>query len=251
MSSSVKSAVRTIEILEYFAAGQGPATVTQVAADLGYPQSSTTFLLQTLWDLGYLEYDSPARQYRAAERIAVLGVDLAEALIGCHDRMNAMKALLRATGRPILIGLRRGIDTEYLRLLQPQLQTFSHQMGTRRRPLVHSALGKALLADLPDAEIGRIVRRINAEERDPARRISEPAMMREVADIRGRGYAEVANHIPGYAAIGAILPVRDGELPVALGLSAEIADMDRRRDEFVEHLLTVVADTRRGLEAVP
>jgi DNA-binding IclR family transcriptional regulator len=249
MSSSVKSAIRAIEILEYFAAGQGPASVTQVAADLGYPQSSTTFLLQTLWDMGYLDYDHTVRRYRAAERIALLGADLAETLIGCHDRMNAMKALLQATERPVIIGLRRGINTEYLRLLQPPSQIFSYHMGTRTRPLVRSALGKALLARLPDAEIGRIVRRINAEERDPAARIPEPVIMQELAEVRVRGYADIANHIPGYASIAASLPVRDGEAPVAIGLTTEVEEMGRRRGEFVQHLLEIVADIRRTLEA--
>ena len=59
----VKSATRAIEILEYFKLAQQPRSMSQMASDLGYPQSSTTVMLKTLVNLGYLNFDRSTRDY--------------------------------------------------------------------------------------------------------------------------------------------------------------------------------------------
>ena len=56
-SLQVKSATRAIEILEFFKGAREPRAMSDIAAALGYPQSSTTVLLKTLIALGYLNFD--------------------------------------------------------------------------------------------------------------------------------------------------------------------------------------------------
>lgn len=56
-TSNVKSATRVLELLEFFAEHRIPMSTADVVNVLGYPQSSTTVLLQTLTRLRYLEYD--------------------------------------------------------------------------------------------------------------------------------------------------------------------------------------------------
>ena len=51
--STVKSAARVLAILEYFDDLQRPSTVTEIAEELTYPQSSTSALLRSLVSMGY------------------------------------------------------------------------------------------------------------------------------------------------------------------------------------------------------
>ena len=54
----VKSAIRRLEILEYFDEVQQPLNNVAVATALDYPQSSTAALLRSPSIMGYLQYNS-------------------------------------------------------------------------------------------------------------------------------------------------------------------------------------------------
>ena len=76
---NVKSAARVLEILEYFDCVQRAASVNEIAATLGYPLSSTSMLLQSLVDRGYLA-QGEKRVYRLTPRVKLLGGCLSPAL---------------------------------------------------------------------------------------------------------------------------------------------------------------------------
>ena len=57
--SQVKSAVRTVELLEYFAGRPGMHSLAAVQEAVGYPKSSLYMLLRTLVELCLL-YTSPS-----------------------------------------------------------------------------------------------------------------------------------------------------------------------------------------------
>lgn len=69
-SHVIKSAKRVLEVFEFFAARQGAATVMDVAREMAYPQSSTSELLDSLRNLGYLSYDRFSRQFNPTLRVA-------------------------------------------------------------------------------------------------------------------------------------------------------------------------------------
>ena len=55
MSESVKSAVRTLRILELFDAAEKPLGLKQITSQLNLPKSSAFMLVNTLLNEGYLE----------------------------------------------------------------------------------------------------------------------------------------------------------------------------------------------------
>ncbi len=62
-SSQVKSATRTLDIIEYVVAHNRPLVAQEIAVALGIPVSSLSYLLGTLVDRGYLALDG--RRYSA------------------------------------------------------------------------------------------------------------------------------------------------------------------------------------------
>jgi DNA-binding IclR family transcriptional regulator len=70
---AVKSADRILEILEFFDDTRSPHSVSDIASALGYPQSSTTELLQTLSARGYIYFHQESRRYAPTLLISLLG----------------------------------------------------------------------------------------------------------------------------------------------------------------------------------
>ena len=58
---SVHQAAKILDLLEYFARTQKPATLAQLSQDLGWPRSSTFSLLQALAERGF---EAVSRDYR-------------------------------------------------------------------------------------------------------------------------------------------------------------------------------------------
>src|SRR5690606_26598612 len=81
MAPRVKSAQRVVEVFEYFAQRRAPATLTQICSTLDYPPSSTFVLLQTLRELGYLDYSIDERTFVPTVRAALLGLWVNDALL--------------------------------------------------------------------------------------------------------------------------------------------------------------------------
>src|SRR5688572_15495176 len=69
-STPVKSALRTLDILELLAQQARPMTAQEIAVTLGIPVSSLSYLLSTLVERGYL--DRARREYRLGPAVARL-----------------------------------------------------------------------------------------------------------------------------------------------------------------------------------
>src|SRR5689334_9384430 len=93
MPETVKSAVRAIEILEFFDRWRAPALVGTISAELGYPASSTSVLMRSLAKVGYLRYEPSARTYEPTERLPLLGSWISSPLLSDGPVLAAMKRL--------------------------------------------------------------------------------------------------------------------------------------------------------------
>lgn len=71
-TKTVKSAVRTLQVIEFLAERASPATISQIASTLRFPQSSTSMLMTCLVKLGYVEHDRRDRTYRPTAKLARL-----------------------------------------------------------------------------------------------------------------------------------------------------------------------------------
>ena len=72
-SGPVKSALRTIELLEYFAGHRGLHSLAELQQRLGYPKSSLYMLLRTLVELGWVETDATGTRYGIGVRALLVG----------------------------------------------------------------------------------------------------------------------------------------------------------------------------------
>lgn len=117
-ATTVKSATRVIEVLEFFRDHREPRSLKQLTEALGYPQSSTTVLLKSLVTLGYINYDRVRRVYFPTLRVASLGDWISQALLGQGRLLEAMRDVHNGTGETVSIAVQNDVYMQYIRVIQ-------------------------------------------------------------------------------------------------------------------------------------
>lgn len=128
MPRTVKSAVRVLEVLELFDRLQREASVVEVARELGYPVSSTSMLLSSLMERGYLRHGANQRSYFPTPRVTLLGAWVEPRLRPHAEVMRLMAELGEATGETIILAARTRDQAQYLHVV-PATTTMRMHVG--------------------------------------------------------------------------------------------------------------------------
>ena len=185
----VKSAYRVMQVFEFFSERRTPANATEIARSLSFPQSSTSMLLKSLTSLGYLEYRHDSRKFQPTIRLSLLGGWVPDRLRIADRLLALLRRLEEFTGETVLLGAQYRQFVRCIFVL-PGASTSCCDVSTGTLwPICMNAMGDALLSLKGEAEIRGIVRRTNAEEADPARRVT-PGMLFERCDrYQAQGFA--------------------------------------------------------------
>lgn len=239
----IKSARRVLEVFEFFAECRRPISVGELAEALNYPQSSASVLLKSLVKLRYLDYDRNARRYVPTMRVALLGGWVHDQLFSQDSLSRVIDALHAASGQTVMLGMRNDAYVQYIYLVQgPNTEIPWYIKPGSLRPLARTALGKVLLSRETDVDALLLLRRINAEESDPANRVSSTDLLRELDEIRRRGYAYTEGTVNPLGGVIAIeLPTPASQPPMALGIGAAIEVLRENWQKYLDLL-------RKGVE---
>ena len=242
--SFVKSAGRVLQILELFDEIQREARVSEIAGRLNLPQSSTSMLLKSLVRLGYLDYDPASRSFLPSPRVALLGAWVDKGPVRDGSLVRMLEHLSERTGGTVILAARNAIFSQYVHVLQARTAMRFHVPPGTRRLVVWSATGTALLADSPEAEIGPLVRRTNAEAPPEQPPIALAAVLANLARLRRDGHFFSRGLVtPGAGSIAVPLPRRiDGKgRPLAVAVSGLLDAFARREGEIAAMIHDAVA----------
>ena len=239
-SSQVKSATRTLDIIEYIVAHGRPLVAQEIAVALGIPVSSLSYLLGTLVDRGYLAREG--RRYSAGPGLQRLqaspgGFSLAER---AAPLVRTLRVQLNETTS---FFVRSEWDVEAI-VTETSEQALRYAVPTGARLPMHAlASGKALLAALPDDELDRYFAETERVRFTPATVTAEKALRRELAEIRTTGFAVTDEEFSlGIRGIGRVVTI-GGEPVGALSVAVPKA----RFDEAVQHRVMDMLERTAGL----
>ncbi|WP_315830923.1 IclR family transcriptional regulator [Bradyrhizobium prioriisuperbiae] len=243
-STAVKSAERTLAILEYFREKKRAATVGEIAGALELPQSSTTMLLKSLLNLGYLDYTPLTRKFRPTFRVAVLGSWIQQSLFKSGPLTDIMDEIGHAIGETVLLGLQNGPCMQYVHIVPASYQVqLAAQVGILR-PMTCAALGRVLLSRKSNEEIRAIVRRNNADAEDSDHRVLEREFMADIEVIRSQGFAESRGKMtPGANVIGMLVPGQPDSAPLAIGVGGPMVRIEEQRNEILRVMRRLLRET--------
>ena len=239
-SSQVKSATRTLDIIEYIVAHDRPLVAQDIAVALGIPVSSLSYLLGTLVDRGYLNRDG--RRYSAGPGLQRLqarpgGFTLAER---AAPLVRTLRVQLNETTS---FFVRTGWEVEAI-VTETSDQALRYAVPTGSRLPMHAlASGKALLAALPDDEVDRYFAESERTRFTPSTVTGEKALRREIEEIRKTGIALTDEEFSlGIRGIGRVVTV-GGEAVGALSVAVPKA----RFDETTQARITLLLERTAGL----
>ncbi|MEP7351539.1 MAG: helix-turn-helix domain-containing protein [Sphingorhabdus sp.] len=243
-SSVVKSTGRTMQILEFFGDHQAPANIAQVARALAYPQSSTSEIMRSLNALGYLSYNNRDRTFIPTSRVRFLGSWVLDKLHG-EDRLSSLVRKANAlTGQTAFLAIRNKLESQYIQVAQAVTSLRLHLTPGQQRPLLRSASGRALLKDVSDAEIGKLVRRVNAERRPDESQICISQMLADVHFIRKNKYyfLDKSEISPGAAVLVMTLPEEMFPTPTVIGVGGAAEILRPQMDALVASISDLIHD---------
>jgi DNA-binding IclR family transcriptional regulator len=252
MNPEVKSAARTLELIEYLARCAEPVSLKQIAAELRYPKSSAHGLAQTLVSRGYAIQDSAERYLlvHGQRQSAAARAREARLLSVAHP---VMQALRDRSGETVLLSVRAG-DGSIKRLGKCVSRQAEHYDTDLDGPAASycTAMGRILLAHWEPAAIEGYLARTRLVAYTPFT-VIDPARLREIlVRVRQEGVAvNDQEFIPDASGIAA--PVHDGagQLTAALNLGTPAARFHSRREEIVGAVKQAAAEvnSRLGLRA--
>ena len=235
---SIAVVVRTLDLLEALAAAGGPVGTTELARRIGTTKSATYRILATLEGRGYVVKDPVTAQYRLGTRLTYLGQQSLDGLdlrTSARPRLEALHRQFRETAN---LGVCNGREIVYIDMVESdQGLRMAARLGSH--DALHStALGKAILAFLPDDERDRLLAG-PLEQRTPATITDRRALESELARIRGAGIAEDrGENETGARCLGAPIFDHAGAPVAAISVSAPESRLDdARAAELAEVLL--------------
>lgn len=232
MATTVQSIERAFCLLELLGQADNYVSISDLAERSGLSLGTTHRLLDTLVMLQYAERDPVSRKYTLGLRV----LHLQGAVIGHTNlsiqAMPVMKALMHRVNETVHLAVLNDGEIVYIdRIEGLQTQGMYTRIGKRARAHC-TALGKVMLAHLPEAEWRQIAatRGLDAVTRNTITSIT--ALDEELRRIRTRGYA-VDNEEVELGVRCLAVPLRDftGRVVAALSISGPASRIRPSRDE--------------------
>lgn len=208
----------------------GGAGVTDVARETGFTKGTVHNHLSTLARDGYVIKDADDR-YQIGLRFMNLAYHARER-IGVYDLVREeVDTLAARSGEMALFTVEEhGMGVCVYRKLGPDsIQTYLH-VGHRNH-LHHTAVGKAILAHLPDERVAEIIADNGLPERTENTVTDPDALVAELAEVREQGVAY--NHgetITGLVGVGAPIIGPEGTVVGAISIIGPTSRLEDDRD---------------------
>jgi DNA-binding IclR family transcriptional regulator len=188
-AGGVPALERALTVLEALAQSRKGYSVSELSRRLAIPKSSVHLILRTLERRGYLQKQATGGRYRfglkliSLSRAALDGVELRE------DARPALAALAHLTGLTVHLGVLERSEIVIIERIESASPIRVVSWIGRRMDLNSTAIGKALIAFLPDDEFEAQVRPSQLTRHNERTIASMAALRKELGRVRQLGYA--------------------------------------------------------------
>ena len=229
----VQAIERAAEILDVLGRSPQGLSIGEIAVRSGLAKGTAHRLLASLVHFDFVRQDSGTRRYQLGFKLVELGNRLLNQIDLREDARPFLIALAEEVQETVHLVVRDRDEALYMDkvALHPKrsgLQMVSH-IGSRTA-LHSSAVGKILLAALPEEEVAHIVAR-RGLSRQTDKTITEPAkLIRHLNAVRHQGFAiDDEENEKGIRCVGA--PIRDaeGKVVAAVSISGPTARVTKAR----------------------
>lgn len=239
---------KTLDILETIKESPSGLRLADLHRSVELPKATVYRILNTLETRGYLDRDN-AGHYRMARKLFDLQRKAPIEQVLGEAAKPLMEDFVEQCKETVNLGI---IDAGEIVVIQtvesPQSVRMASKVGNRR--YLHStALGKVMLAGMPDKEVQRLVRLKGLVRLTNKTIITKAALFTELQKVRQHGFAidNQENEMEGRC-IAAPITGPDGRVIAALSVSAPVFRMDvQRAVSFAPSLKSVCTALSRAV----
>lgn len=241
----VKSADRTLEILEFCGRQRHPVAHAEIAGALGIPKSSASALLGNMVERDYLTFHPETNGYALGAAVIALASGYLRELDLPRLGQAAVQALAAQVGESAALAVLAGRQVQVVarhNWVQPLMYTV-HIGDTA--PLHASASGKAILAFMPPSRRDALLTSYRFERHAPRTLRSRRALLPALNTARSAGFARADEElVEGIMTLAA--PVFDTREEIAGAISVSVPTPRLRRYR-IENLARQVRDQAQSL----
>ena len=219
-----QSVERGLAILSSFDAERPLMGVSELARALDLNRSTAHRYISTLTRLGYLTQDPDSKRYRLGPKVLDLGFAAINSMDVREIAAPHLRALSDETGCTVNLAILDGADVVYIercRTARPGQREIDLNLHVGSRlPAYCTALGKAIVAFLPEEHIEDIVARTDFAARGPHTHTEPNGFREDLVQIRAAGIA-VNDEELAYGLRSIAAPIRNhaGEVVAAVNLA--------------------------------
>ena len=239
-----QSLERGLAILAFFTPEQPTLRLADIADGLGLGRSTTHRYASTLVALGYLE-QGPSRRYRLGLKVTDLGMTVLNSIGLREPAHQYLEDLRKQSSYTVSLAVLDATEILYVdRVRSFRREQSKIDLGLHpgsRLPAYCTAIGKLLLANLPESEQSELLDEITLTKRGPNTLTSKKALREELEGVRAAGFAVNDEELaPELYAIAA--PVRNEarEVVAAVSIAAHASTISLAEliDGLTPHLLS-------------
>lgn len=239
----LEALARGLAVLQAFEPERRQMTLAEVARAVDLPRATVRRALLTLTELGHLETDG--RLFRLTPRV----LRLAAGYLGSNGVSTILQPrcerLSLAIGEPCSAAVLDGEEIVFIAYGQPTRMLSVTTMVGWRLPAFCTALGRVLLAGLPDAALEGFVAGLRPVAVTPQTILDPVAIRAQVMKARREGFALVDQEAEiGFRSIAMPLRRYDGRVVAALnvGMQTERGGIAVLRDQVLPLLRAEAAE---------
>lgn len=238
MNGTVRSAARVLNLLEHLASREDGTSLSELAAALAMPKSSTLMLLRTLLSRGYVTRDE-ADRYRLNEVFRRQGFGWGgqdHARLMAHAK-PLMEQLCEEVGETVLLGVAEAGGVRSLsKVVSQQMLRYDFDISIRT-PFYCTAMGRVLMAFSPPERCEAMLRAAPRIQQTPTTITDLKALRAIIARAREEGIAVVEEEWV-LGGTGVAVPVfgRGGGIIAALDIGCVTQRFHAKREHLTARL---------------
>lgn len=249
--NTIKSLDRAMQVLEHLSENQG-RTLTALSEETGQATATVYRILSTLEARGIVDFDPEDQVWHIGPRAFVIGTRFLRRTSLVERARPIMRRLMEATGETANLGIEKEGRVLFLSQVETHASIRAFFPPGTLSPMHASGIGKALLAQMDEARLSRVLAR-HPLEAFTARSVTDRAQLHErLAAVRREGHAvDLEEKNEGMCCIAA--PVFDMNREAVAGISvsgpssrmteAALAAMSRPVMEAARQLTLAIGGT--------
>lgn len=238
---------KTLSILEYVSQNCRGVSLADVVKAVGVPKTTAFRILDVLLAREYVTWDQDSEKYSIGLKTLEIGLS---GLIGqdiVEISIPYLQELSTTVGETSFLAVYNSGDVVYLYKAEGTQSILTTATLGSRRPAYCTALGKAILANLPIEESDRIFEK-------PLEKLTEKTVVdrirlhEEFADIRLNGYAvddEGIEH--GLYCLAVPIHNYTGRVVAAISISGPVKRVSESRQKIIDELQSIGGTISRRL----